>query len=197
MVIPFGCPAPRCHLCPPRHGAESTPPVPQAPRVRYAPPTTPPNRQPAMKPQTTKRCSACGSSKPFSEFYRDVRASDGLHSCCRSCHLERTRSWSHRNPEKRKSISRQWALRHPENRKATDRKRYLTNRERNASSNRARSAAWKVANPEKRAQQIARATLSYKSPLRPSQFPQSFVDAVVAHQKLKRQLIDICKSQQT
>ena len=33
-----------------------------------------------------KNCAKCRSRRPFSEFYKDLRASDGLYSSCRSCH---------------------------------------------------------------------------------------------------------------
>ena len=33
----------------------------------------------------TKRCSACGETKPTSDFHRNTRRPDGLQYCCKEC----------------------------------------------------------------------------------------------------------------
>lgn len=35
--------------------------------------------------QETKTCSACGETKPLSEFYKDKKSSDGHKSQCKHC----------------------------------------------------------------------------------------------------------------
>lgn len=41
----------------------------------------------------SKQCSQCRQLKPRSEFYTDKRHSNGLYSCCRSCHVAITNSY--------------------------------------------------------------------------------------------------------
>lgn len=34
----------------------------------------------------TKRCRKCKKTKPLSQFYKNPRAKDGVHSYCKKCH---------------------------------------------------------------------------------------------------------------
>ena len=49
--------------------------------------------------QTSKKCSTCKAEKPHSEFYKDKRASDGLHSGCKMCHGKVTKRYAQEHPE--------------------------------------------------------------------------------------------------
>ncbi len=40
----------------------------------------------------TKACRDCGEEKPASEFHRDPRNKDGLHSYCKGCNKRRVRA---------------------------------------------------------------------------------------------------------
>ena len=55
-------------------------------------------------------CSACGEQKPRTRefYYADRRASDGLHSCCKTCHLKRTAAHEKTNPRDRTEYHRAW-----------------------------------------------------------------------------------------
>ncbi len=46
-----------------------------------------------------KRCSSCRDDKYPSQFYRDRRALDGLHSECMECTKAMNRAWRQRNRE--------------------------------------------------------------------------------------------------
>lgn len=56
----------------------------------------------------TKKCSRCGEIKPLSEFYKNKRHKDGLHSNCKKCHT----SWT--TKEQHQAYYRTWAKNHPE-----------------------------------------------------------------------------------
>lgn len=106
-----------------------------------------------------KTCSKCGEEKNISEFPRDSKSRDGLHSWCKQCvysvnlqryydnydehrarnkryyeehketHSMRSREWAKRNPEKRRRIKRRWRNKHREAVKRSGRRRYRQNRE--------------------------------------------------------------------
>jgi len=40
----------------------------------------------------TKVCARCGKTKPISEFHKNTRSKDGLHSYCKSCNKEKAAS---------------------------------------------------------------------------------------------------------
>ncbi len=42
-----------------------------------------------VMPMDKKRCARCGEDKPLSEFHRNSRSRDGLHSYCRKCNTEK------------------------------------------------------------------------------------------------------------
>ena len=77
-----------------------------------------------------KMCLKCEEAKPISEFYKDKKAKDGLHSYCKSCVKEYSKKWQKVNPERAKKANKKW-------------------REVNSEYNKENSKKWKKANPEK------------------------------------------------
>lgn len=91
--------------------------------------------------QDGKRCTKCGKLKPEAEYYKDKRASDGLHSSCKDCHRALTRDnmrkkredaayreWEreylkqfkrsdHMTPEERRAYAREWYYKNHEHAK--------------------------------------------------------------------------------
>lgn len=55
-------------------------------------------------------CSACGEQKPRTRefYYCDKRASDGLHSCCKACHLKRVVTNEKAHPRDRSKYNAEW-----------------------------------------------------------------------------------------
>lgn len=49
-----------------------------------------------------KTCSLCKIEKPFTDFNRNVRKSDGLQTHCRDCGIVRSKAYYAANPEKHK-----------------------------------------------------------------------------------------------
>jgi 5-methylcytosine-specific restriction endonuclease McrA len=60
--------------------------------------------------QPDSPCSECRQRKPRTRdfYYSDKRASDGLHSCCKACHLKRTANWEAKNPRDRSQYNAEW-----------------------------------------------------------------------------------------
>ena len=56
---------------------------------------------------TTKTCSICGETKEMSEFHVNKASNDGFKAMCRSCALERNRTWRDRNREHIKAYNAQ------------------------------------------------------------------------------------------
>jgi len=48
-----------------------------------------------------KRCARCGKQKPFSEFHKNSRNKDGLHSYCKECN--KAKAAQHLKTEKGKA----------------------------------------------------------------------------------------------
>lgn len=71
----------------------------------------------------TKHCRRCDTTKPISDFYRDSSRRDGLYVSCKSCHRERTDSWSQRNPAATKRYDRTSKARHREARRLREAER--------------------------------------------------------------------------
>jgi hypothetical protein len=47
----------------------------------------------------TKRCPACGETKPTTEYHRNRGTKDGLRAYCKSCHCEHARQYREDNRE--------------------------------------------------------------------------------------------------
>jgi 5-methylcytosine-specific restriction endonuclease McrA len=60
--------------------------------------------------QPDSPCSECRQRKPRTRefYYRDKRASDGLHSCCKACHLKRTAANEKARPRDRSKYNAEW-----------------------------------------------------------------------------------------
>lgn len=57
-----------------------------------------------------KICKSCNLSKPFSDFYKHSRQSDGLQSYCKVCHTKRNKEWTNRNKDKQAVIYKRHSL---------------------------------------------------------------------------------------
>lgn len=108
----------------------------------------------------TKSCTVCKNIKPYSDFYSDKRASDGLYSKCKSCHNLVSKNYKKNNPEKVKQDGTQyreknkdrehargkaWRAKYPEKEYQRHLKYYVNNYEKVQ----AKTLAWQRANPEK------------------------------------------------
>lgn len=103
----------------------------------------------AIVEQETKRCPKCGGKKPRTDFYKDAKTKDGLYSCCKPCHNERTRLWSQRNHDKTAAAARARRAKDVESAKAYQRAYYAMkykNDEAHLSKARKRAADWREAN---------------------------------------------------
>ena len=56
----------------------------------------------------SKRCTKCEIEKSFSDFYPNVRTSDGKQSQCRNCSNEQSLQWKQNNSEIVKKYGRQY-----------------------------------------------------------------------------------------
>lgn len=54
----------------------------------------------------TKLCRKCGQRKLLSDFYKESRHKDGVHSYCKICFCKQTKGYKQRNKEKVKISSR-------------------------------------------------------------------------------------------
>ena len=50
-----------------------------------------------------KQCTKCGIQKPLSEFYKNTIRKDGLRGPCKTCDIEKSRSYRAEFPEKSKN----------------------------------------------------------------------------------------------
>lgn len=83
-----------------------------------------------------KVCKVCGELKPYSEFHRTTKSSDGYRTRCKSCRYKiegeanraRVKEWAKNNPDKRREQTRK--IRSvPGSRKEEGRRRYLKNKD--------------------------------------------------------------------
>ena len=65
-----------------------------------------------------KCCSKCGETKPFDEFGKRARSSDGLQTWCKPCMRATVLKWQKENPERTRERCRKWAQDNPEAAKA-------------------------------------------------------------------------------
>ena len=64
----------------------------------------------------SKRCKACGESKPCTEFYRNSTISDGYDGTCKECKKEYQREWRATNRVRHQDYSRKYHHEHREER---------------------------------------------------------------------------------
>jgi len=92
-----------------------------------------------------KTCSRCHEQKPRADFYRDKRASDGLNSHCKSCHVVATQAYKAADPQRRKAQDDAWRAAHVQRvRAARD-----TYDERNPDYRRAVIRDWRTRHPDR------------------------------------------------
>jgi len=53
-----------------------------------------------------KVCPVCNEDKPTSQFYLEPKKKDGLSYDCKSCRIERTKTWAKKNPEKYRLLNK-------------------------------------------------------------------------------------------
>ena len=61
-----------------------------------------------------KLCVKCNTKHPETNFYTDLRMSDGLRRWCKDCMRINHRNWCHKNKEKCKNEVKQWYKNNPE-----------------------------------------------------------------------------------
>ena len=69
----------------------------------------------------SKRCTACKTMKPLSEYHRDGKASDGHVQRCKICTLQRVAIWRSINRDDINKRKREHSKTHPEVRREWDR----------------------------------------------------------------------------
>lgn len=74
-----------------------------------------------MEPET-KRCAACGETKPIDDFHRSGRY---RHAYCKPCANERTRQYGQANKARRNERLREWRRANPEAARAKDQRARL------------------------------------------------------------------------
>lgn len=55
-----------------------------------------------MEEMKTKVCRKCGKTLPISDFHKNKKSSDGLHSYCKECHKEYNLEYNRSNWRKKK-----------------------------------------------------------------------------------------------
>ena len=71
-----------------------------------------------------KKCSKCGEVKSLGEFYKDSSRPDGHSFWCRPCKCAQVKSWRELNYTKHIENTKKWAMKNPEKRLAMARDRY-------------------------------------------------------------------------
>ena len=79
-----------------------------------------------------KTCSKCKIEKSLSEFNKQKRAKDGLHTYCKKCQAEYRKKWHQDNREKNKESSKRWRKENMERASEYYEKYYQENKERKA-----------------------------------------------------------------
>lgn len=83
----------------------------------------------------TKTCTKCSTTKPTTDFSKDVSRKDGLTCRCKSCDSVAKRKWNAENKEHKTEYDRAWKAAHPNEVKAHSRKHYAENTEYHAAYN--------------------------------------------------------------
>ena len=98
--------------------------------------------------QGMKQCSKCSEVKPTSEYFSDPRKKDGLYAKCKTCHIEITRDWDARNPQKKAEIARASKERNRETINELKRERWKNDKE-HREKELAISRSWKKSNADR------------------------------------------------
>ena len=101
---------------------------------------------------STKRCSACGETKPLDAFNRDKNGQFGRYAYCRECHRERRRAYYSANRDRELERSRAY---YDANRDRY-RNRYRAWYAANCDRRREYTRAWREANPDRAREQHRR-----------------------------------------
>lgn len=78
---------------------------------------------------STKICTNCGIKKDVSEFPKNKKSKDGLHSWCRKCHNEKTKEWQKKNLDKCRINNKKWADKNSDLKKEIGRKTWHKNKD--------------------------------------------------------------------
>ena len=92
-----------------------------------------------------KTCSTCKEAKPTTEFHKDRKSSDGLHSECKQCRAAYAKKYREDNVEKLFADKKKYYEENPETLVARNKKYREENREKEA----ARNKKYREENPEK------------------------------------------------
>jgi hypothetical protein len=148
-----------------------------------------------LRASGNKLCSQCMQELPVTDFYRDIRAPDGLTGRCKECRLERQKQYhqehraernayaaSYRADPEHRRIAREktakWRAENPEwQRENLARWRAIPENQQLA---RERSRAWRIANPKRRAQQNARRNALEQSG-QATRIPMELLEAKLAY----------------
>lgn len=99
-----------------------------------------------------KKCTKCGESKPLTEFYKEPRKRDGLHSACKACFKICAARYYAANCDGAKTIRRKWYVLNREKVRASNAKWQKDNLDKV----RASQAKYLAANYEKHKASVAR-----------------------------------------
>lgn len=105
-----------------------------------------------MKILAEKICSACGQTKPLSEYYRHPTNADRLDKKCKECRKTASRKWKADNRDRARETDRLWREANRERSNAHSRKWRSVNRERHL----ALCRRWNAANRDRRRANLAR-----------------------------------------
>ena len=96
-----------------------------------------------------KHCTACDTSKPLSEFYKNRARKDGLTDCCKSCTKAKVKAYADANREAVREGNRAAGAKFREANRARENKRLNDYYHANKPARRAAETKWRVANRHK------------------------------------------------
>jgi len=64
--------------------------------------------------ETHKRCAACDTVKPRSDFYKNKNAYDGLQGYCKTCSVAKVRERHKADPKAHSEYNKQWDKKNPQ-----------------------------------------------------------------------------------
>lgn len=75
-----------------------------------------------------KTCSQCNTTKPYEEFYKSRRTTDGFEGWCKCCRLANNKKWVTENKERHNELTREWYQRNRELHCENSKKHYAENK---------------------------------------------------------------------